>query len=66
MQNLKSLNNLNCKPVMGANDNTQALVGRKKLDIYSYEDETKQMLMKIHEPQRSFLSRQLLTDSFQD
>lgn len=66
MQNLKSLNNLIQKPVLGANDNTLAMVGRRKLDIYSYEEETRQMLTKIDEPHRKVLSRQLLTDSFQD
>lgn len=66
MQNLKSLNNLIQKPVLGANDNTLAMVGRRKLDIYSYEEETRQMLMKIDEPHRKVLSRQLLTDTFQD
>jgi hypothetical protein len=65
MQNLKSLNNLIQKPVLGANDDTLAMVGRRKLDIYSYEEETRQMLMKIEEPQRSLLTKQLLTDSFQ-
>lgn len=66
MQNLKSLDNLHQKPVMGANDDTLAMVGRRKLDIYSYEEETRQMLMKIDEPHRKVLSRQLLTDSYQD
>jgi hypothetical protein len=66
MQNLKSLDNLIQKPVLGANDNTLAMVGYRKLDIYSYEEETRQMLMKIDEPHRKVLSRQLLTDSFQD
>lgn len=66
MQNLKSLNNLIQKPVLGANDNTLAMVGRRKLDIYSYEEETRQMLTKIDEPHRKVLSRQLLTDTFQD
>jgi hypothetical protein len=66
MQNLKSLNNLIQKPVMGANDDTLAMVGRRKLDIYSYEEETRQMLMKVDEPHRKVLSRQLLTDSYQD
>ena len=66
MQNLKSLNNLIQKPVLGANDDTLAMVGRRKLDIYSYEEETRQMLMKVDEPHRKVLSRQLLTDSYQD
>jgi hypothetical protein len=66
MQNLKSLDNLLTKPVMGKNDNHLAIVGRQKLDIYSYEEETKQMLMKIDEPHRKVLSRQLLKSSYQD
>ena len=66
MQNLKSLNNLIQQPVLGKNDDTLAMVGRRKLDIYSYEEETKQMLMKVDEPHRKVLSRQLLTDSYQD
>jgi hypothetical protein len=66
MQNLKSLNNLIQKPVVGANDDIQAMAGRRKLDIYSYEEEMKQMLMKVDEPHRKVLSRQLLTDSYQD
>ena len=66
MQNLKSLDNLLTKPVMGKNDDTLAMVGREKLDIYSYEEETKQMLMKIDEPHRKVLSRQLLKSSYQD
>jgi hypothetical protein len=66
MQNLKSLNNLIQKPVMGANDDTLAMAGREKLDIYSYEEEMHQMLMKVDEPHRKVLSRQLLTASYQD
>jgi hypothetical protein len=66
MQNLKSLNNLIQQPVLGKNDDTLAMVGRRKLDIYSYEEETQQMLMKIDEPHRKVLSRQLLTGSYQD
>lgn len=66
MQNLKSLSNLRQQPILGKNDDTLALVGREKLDIYSYEEETMQMLRKIEEPQRSLLTRQLLTDSSQD
>jgi hypothetical protein len=66
MQNLKSLNNLIQKPVLGKNDDTLAMVGRKQVDIYSYEEETRQILMKIDEPHRKVLSRQLLTGSFQD
>jgi hypothetical protein len=66
MQNLKSLNNLIQKPVLGANDDVLARVGKQCVDIYSYEEETRQMLMKIDEPHRKVLSRQLLTDSFQD
>jgi hypothetical protein len=66
MQNLKSLNNLIQKPVLGKNDDTLAMVGYKKLDLYSYEEETKQMLMKVDEPHRKVLSRQLLTDTYQD
>ena len=66
MQNLKSLENLIEKPVLGANDDHLAIVGKRKLDIYSYEEETQQMLMKIDEPHRKVLSRQLLTASYQD
>lgn len=65
MQNLDSLKNLHTDPVLGRNDNTLAMVGHQKLDIYSYEEETKQMLRKIDEPHRKVLSRQLLTDSYQ-
>jgi hypothetical protein len=65
MQNLKSLNNLLTKPVLGANDNTLAMVGRQKLDVYSYEEETKEMLRKIDEPQRRILWRQLMVGSYQ-
>lgn len=66
MQNLKSLDNLLEKPVLGKNDDTLGMVGREKVDIYSYEEETKQLLMKVDEPHRKALSRQLLTDSYQD
>jgi len=66
MQNLKSLNNLLTKPTLGANDDTLAMVGHRKLDIYSYEEETADMLRKIDEPHRKALSRELLTDSKQD
>lgn len=66
MQNLKSLNNLITKPVMGRNDDHLAMVGHHKCDIYSYEEETKQMLSKIEEPQKKLLSRQLLTSTYQD
>ena len=66
MQNLKSLNNLITKPVLGKNDNHLAMVGHHKCDIYSYEEETQQMLSKIEEPQRKLLSRQLLTGSYQN
>jgi hypothetical protein len=66
MQNLKSLDNLLAKPVLGANDDTLAMVGRKKVSIYSYEDETRAMLRKIDEPQRRILWRQMMTDSYQN
>ena len=66
MQNLKSLNNLIQKPVLGANDDHLARVGHRMVDIYSYEEEMRQMLMKVDEPHRKVLSRQLLTDSYQD
>ncbi len=66
MQNLKSLANLHQQPVMGRNDNTNGMVGRPMVDLYSYEQETRDMLMKIDEPHRSVLSRELLTDSKQD
>lgn len=65
MQNLKSLNNLITQPVLGANDDTLAMVGRTKIDVYSYEEEMTQMLMKIEEPQRKLLRKQLLTSSYQ-
>lgn len=66
MQNLKSLSNLITQPTLGANDDTLAMVGRRKLDIYSWEDETRDMLRKVDEPHRKALSRELLTDSKQD
>jgi hypothetical protein len=66
MQNLKSLDNLLAKPVLGANDDTLAMVGRKKVSIYSYEDETRAMLRKLDEPQRRILWRQMMTDSYQN
>lgn len=66
MQNLKSLNNLIQKPVLGANDDTLAFAGRRKSMLYSYEQEIGDELMKIDEPHRSVLSRELLTPSKQD
>jgi hypothetical protein len=66
MQNLKSLNNLLTKPVLGANDDTLALVGRKQVNIYSYEDEMRTMINQIDEDHRKTLSRELLTPSKQD
>lgn len=66
MQNLKSLDNLLTKPVLGGNDDTLALVGKKKVELYSWEQQTQDMLKDIHEPQRKLLSRELLTDSKQD
>lgn len=65
MQNLKSLDNLNQKPVLGKNDNHLAMVGHEMLNIYSYEQETMDMLKEIDEPQRKLLARQLLVDSYQ-
>ncbi len=66
MQNLKSLSNLIAQPVMGANDDALAMVGRRKLELYSWEDETADMLRKVDEPHRKALSRELLTDSKQN
>jgi hypothetical protein len=66
MQNLKSLNNLLTPPVWGANDDALAMVGHKKVEIYSYADETNILLRQIDEPHRKALSRELLTDSKQD
>lgn len=66
MQNLKSLDNLLTKPVLGANDDTLAMVGRKQQDIYSYEDEVKLLLTQVDEDHRKVLSRQLLVASYQD
>lgn len=66
MQNLKSLNNLITKPVMGRNDDTGALVGKPHTEIYSYEDEIKTLITQIDEDHRKVLSRELLTPSKQD
>lgn len=66
MQNLKSLDNLLTKPVLGTNDDTLAMVGRKQQDIYSYEDEVKLLLTQVDEDHRKVLSRQLLVASYQD
>lgn len=70
MQNLKSLNNLLTKPVLGRNDDIQKIAqpshgAKQQQDIYSYEEEVKQMLMKVDEPHRKVLSRQLLVSSYQ-
>lgn len=66
MQNLKSLNNLIQQPVLGRNDDTLAMAGRRKLELYSWQEETMDMLKEIDEPHRKVLSRELLTDSKQD
>lgn len=66
MQNLKSLDNLLTKPVMGANDDIWAKTGHRCIELYSWEQETRDMLKEIDEPHRKVLSRQLLTDSRQD
>lgn len=66
MQNLKSLENVIQKPVMGRNDDTLKMVGHRQVDIYSYEEEMEQMLSKIQEPQRKLLKNQLLKGSYQD
>jgi len=66
MQNLKSLDNSITKPVWGANDDTLAMVGKRKLELYSYEDEVADMLRKVDEPYRKALSQEMLTPSKQD
>ena len=66
MQNLKSLANLHQQPVMGRNDNTNGMVGKPKLMLYDYEQEMRDVLMKIDEPHRKVLSREILTPSKQD
>jgi hypothetical protein len=65
MQNMKSLDNLIAKPVLGANDDIHAIVGKRSVEIYSYKDEIENLLREIDEPHRKVLSRQLLHDSYQ-
>lgn len=66
MQNLKSLENLLTAPTLGANDDTNAMVGRPKMELYSYEDELKDILRKVDEPHRKALSREFFPPSKQD
>jgi hypothetical protein len=66
MQNMKSLDNLIAKPVMGANDDIWAKVGKNCVDLYSYEEEMHDALMKVDEDHRKVLSRELLNPSKQD
>jgi hypothetical protein len=66
MRNLKALDNLLTKPVLGANDDYLALVGKKQVELYSYEEQIKQMIRKVDEPHRKALSRSLLPESRQD
>jgi hypothetical protein len=66
MQNLKSLNNLLQQPVMGRNDDTNGMVGKPKIMLYDYAEEMRDVLMKIDEPHRKVLSREILTPSKQN
>jgi hypothetical protein len=66
MQNLKSLNNLIQKPILGKNDDTLALVGYGQVEIYSFEDEMRTMINQVDEDHRKTLSRELFTASKQD
>lgn len=66
MQNLNSLNNLIEKPVMGKNDDIWAMTGHKCVELYSWQEQTMDMLKEVDEPLRKALSRELLTDSKQD
>jgi hypothetical protein len=66
MQNLKSLDNLIQKPVLGANDDIWSKAGRRCVELYSWEEQTMDMLKEVDEPLRKALSRELLTDSKQD
>lgn len=66
MQNLKSLANLHQQPVMGANDNIQAIAGKEKIMLYDHAAQHRDFVRKIKEGQRSLLSHQLLEMSQQD
>ncbi len=66
MQNLKSLSNLLTTPTLGANDDTLAMVGRRKLDIYSEGEEVRDLVHKINESYRTALSSEILVSSKQD
>ena len=68
MQNLKSLDNLIQKPVLGANDDIHRLAHREDhvVDIYSYEDEMADITRGIEEPQRRILWKQMFPQTHQD
>jgi len=66
MQNLKSLDNLLTPPVWGANDDTLAMVGKRKLDIYSEGEEVRDLIGKINESYHSALSSEIMVPSKQD
>ena len=66
MQNLKSLDNLIQKPVLGANDMAREMTGHPCVELYSYEDQVRDMLHKVFEEDRKHLEVQLLYPAQQD
>jgi hypothetical protein len=66
MQNLKSLNNLLTQPVLGANDDTNGMVGRPKVPLYTQGEEVGDLVHKINESYRSALSSEILVSSKQN
>lgn len=61
MQNLKSLENLNTQPVLGRNDDTQCVVDKCGVEIYSWEAHKSEILEGMDEKHRKIWEKKFAT-----